>query len=363
MLKKQIIILLFVLLFVTSCDNNNKVEFKERTTSKRYNENLHTFVNFTAYTKTQSEFDKYKNTIDEVIKTYSPMVSIYVDGGEANLINQKAPFGELALSKELEEIISKCIYYGKLTDGAFDITIKPVFDLWHIDEESMSNQEGTHNPVDPELIKEKLQFVGYENITLKNGKISFKKQGVQILLGGVAKGYILKKIEETLRNQGLAFGIIEIGGDIITFGSKPDGSKWKIGCKNPRPENTNMPHLEEEKDIVYGLELSNMSVVTSGDYEQYYIDSQGNRVHHIIDPKTGYSAKPVISATVIADSILDADILSTAIFVMGPEKGTELIETLQNTESSIIYIADDGSFAIKESSGFNKYVFKSFDSE
>jgi thiamine biosynthesis lipoprotein len=118
-----------------------------------------------------------------------------------------------------------------------------------------------------------------------------------------------------------------------------------------------MPHIPGDATILYGLELDNCCIVTSGDYRQYYIDSTGKRRHHIIDPKTGYPSEPVISATVISPSIIQADILSTALMVMGADKGTALIETLDNVESCIIYPKEEGGYEIKNSSGFNEYLY------
>ncbi|MFW5799584.1 MAG: FAD:protein FMN transferase [Spirochaetota bacterium] len=350
------LILTFSVNFI-SCSGT---EWKMRSTGSRYIEGLKTFVKFTAYTSSEKEFEEYRELIQNIIDNNAPIVSIYISGGEANRINKKAGKEEIKLSDEMESLIKKCLHYSKLTDGAFDITIKPVFDLWQIKERTEKYINDNDSKLDypsAKEIKEKLELVGYEKIRLKEGKISFTKEGVQILLGGVAKGYILDKIRRALIDKGLKSGILEAGGDIIIFGNKPEGDLWKIGLRNPRPDSESLGHIKNYKSVIYGLEIEAKTVVTSGDYEQYYVDKEGNLRHHIIDPETGYPAEPVISATVTADSVIDADILSTAIFVMGPDKGTKLIETMPGIESLIIYRQGEGdNYRIRKSSGFDKYI-------
>lgn len=360
-----ILLILSIVIFTVSCDKGDKVH---KTSSPRYIEDLHTFVSFIAYTKSQKQFDQYFSTIKETCGKYSHLVSVNMENSEADKINQYASIRPVEVSQQLITLIKKCNHYSVITGGAFDITIKPVFDLWEFEENSIGSssfgnaENSLIKPPDKSLIKEKLKLVGYENIQIQNhNKVKFRKKGVQILLGGVAKGFLLDKIKEALINQGLKSGLIEAGGDVIIFGSKPGGDKWRVGIKNPRPDNESMPHIEGNPYIVLGLELENKSIVTSGDYEQYYIDSDGKRRHHIINPQTGYSTESVISATVVANSIIDADILSTAIFVMGADEGIKLIETLSDTEAHIIYTYNGNGFAMKSSSGFDRYIAVSYD--
>jgi FAD:protein FMN transferase len=356
--RSLILFVTIILIFTISCNDGYK---ERKTSSPRYIEELHTFVSFIAYTRSQEQFDRYFSTIREVCDKYSKIVSVYIDGGEANHINKYASTRPVKVSDDLLALIKKCKRYSKLTDGAFDITIKPVFDLWKFDEKILDSsfakdKDGPLNPPDEALIKEKLKLVDYQNIQIVNDKVSFRKKGVEIILGGVAKGFILEKIRQALIDKGLKSGLLDAGGDIIIFDARPNGQKWRVGVKNPRSDNEKMHHIKENKYLVLGLELANKFIVTSGDYEQYYIDTEGKRRHHIIDPETGYPAEPVISTTVISNSIIDADILSTAIFVMGADKGIKLIDTLPETEAHIIYKDKDGNFAMRSSKGFDKYI-------
>lgn len=354
-----IIIIAGLSIMTISCDND---ALKKRSTGSRYIQKLHTFMNFTAYTKTQEEFDNYIDTIHSVIDKYSDIVSIYVDGGESNTINKTADKESVEISDDLAYLINKCLEYSKMTSGAFDISIKPVFDLWEISKHSEELiKEGNINITPPpqEEIDKALELVNYKNISLKNNHISFDKKGMQILLGGAAKGFILEKIKEALTDAGLQSGLLEAGGDIIIFDAKPGSKKWKVGIKNPRPENKSIKSQTGNSHIIYALELENKTIVTSGDYEQYYIDNTGKIRHHIINPKTGYPAENVVSATVISNTILDSDILSTSIFIMGATEGTKLIESLPDTESLIITADDDsGKYITIKSSGFDKYIVK-----
>lgn len=351
-----LIIPLSILVMLLSCDGG----MKKRSTGQRYIEDIHTFLRLTAYTGSQKEFDLLEQVANDIIDEYASKLSVYVEGGEAYTINRREGTEPVSISDSLEELISTTLRYGEITDGAFDITVKPVFDLWEfgerVGEYYEQGQESNLDPPTPEQIEEKLELVDYRKVNLKDGLISFAEPDMEILLGGIAKGYILDKMRKALIDEGLKSGLVEAGGDVIIFNSKPDGSKWRIAMRNPRPDDPNMPHLPGNQNLIYGLELENSCVVTSGDYQQYYIDSTGKRRHHIIDPKTGYPAEPVISATVISSSIIEADILSTGIMVMGVDAGNDLIEGIEGVESCIIYTTSDGNYEIKTSSGFNEYV-------
>jgi thiamine biosynthesis lipoprotein len=138
--------------------------------------------------------------------------------------------------------------------------------------------------------------------------------------GGIAKGYAADKAVETLKALGISSGLVAIAGDIRAFGSKPDGSPWTIGIRNPRG-------AEANDDVMATLELSDEAVSTSGDYERFFM-REGVRYHHILDPRTGYPARENISVTVVAPEAVFTDGFSTGVFVMGPEKGLQLLETL-----------------------------------
>jgi len=143
-------------------------------------------------------------------------------------------------------------------------------------------------------------------------------------LGGIAKGYAVDRAIEILKEKGIKNALVNAGGDMQTIGKKYGNMQWGIALANPR--NTN--------EFITAFPISNKAIVTSGDYERFFDENKS--FHHIVDPNTGYSATELISVTILADNAFDADAISTAVFVLGKEKGLDLIESLNNTEALII---------------------------
>jgi len=209
--------------------------------------------------------------------------------------------------------------FSKLTSGAFDITVKPFSDLWR-----KSSEEGIiPNQKTIDLIK---PAVGYENIILKEpSKVLFKNSQTKIDLGAIAKGYGIDEAAKILQKHGIKDFLIDAGGDIYCSGKQRDMRPWSIGVQDPF----------KGSSILDVLSLSNKAVTTSGDYQRFYI-IEGKRFSHIIDPATGYPQESIVSATVIADSAMAADALSTALCVMKPEEGIALIEAHEGIEALIV---------------------------
>jgi len=201
------------------------------------------------------------------------------------------------------ENIREGIRIGKLTGGTFDITIRPLMEIWN----GFKNKK---IPTDEE-IRKAIPLVNYKGITV-DSVIRFKKQGMKLDLSGIAKGYAVDLAVEELKSAGITCGLVEAGGEIKVFGNKI----WKIGIKDPRT-----PGLKRI------LELKNQAVATSGDYEQYFI-VDGVRYSHILDPRTGFPVRDCASVTIITDNTMLADALATGVFVLGPEKGMRLLDSL-----------------------------------
>jgi len=230
--------------------------------------------------------------------------------------------GIYKVSKETLEIIKKSIEFSKLSDGAFDITIGPMADLW----KERIKSKSLNLPKEEE-IKEKLKFVGFDKVLNdeKDSLIRFKEKGVSIDLGGIAKGYTVDYVVRKIRSMGVKDFLIRIGGCVYASGKKGN-RKWKVGVRHPR----------KERDFFNYLELRDKAIDTSGDYEQFFI-YKGRRYHHIISPKTGYPVdNDIISVTVISPEATVADFLSTAVFVLGREKGKELLKNFKDTQAIIL---------------------------
>ena len=209
--------------------------------------------------------------------------------------------------------------YAARTDGAFDITIAPVLEMYNF------NPGKEQRPSRVQL-DQALRFVDWQKVELDTeARTAFlTKAGMKIDLGGVAKGYIVDGCLEVLRDNGIEFGLTNAGGDIGLLAGKVDGSPWRVGIKNPDNPQANFAIVE----------VSHCAIATSGDYERFFIeDSQ--RYHHIIDPRTGMPADKARSVTVVAPSAQEADLLSTAVFVMGPERGLAFVEALPDVDAVI----------------------------
>ena len=270
-----------------------------------------------------SAFDEI-DRIEGLMSTYDPDSEISVLNTEGKLSN---------VSGDFIYVIERSIHYGNISSGAFDITIKPILDLWK------GKISAGEFPTGQD-INETLLLVNYSNISFTDDTVSFKTEGMSITADGIAKGYAVDRAVAMLKDSGYESGFVNAGGDGMYFGTKPDGTKWKVGLRNP----------EDKSESIVVMEISNMAVATSGNYERYFNESA--RLSHISDPRTGYSSEGLMSATVIAGSAMEADTLATAVFVLGPKSGIELIENVKNTECFLI--TPDGQ--ILTSSGFDTYL-------
>jgi len=258
--------------------------------------------------------------------------------GEAFKLNQKG-YSDTP-SDELLELINLSLYYSELTDGSFDITVQPLLDLWEYkpdaDKQFWELDESTQKPE----INKALKLVGTDQIIIEDNTISFKEEGTKITLGGIAKGYAVDEALEVLKDMGIKYALVDAGGDIGAIGSKPDNELWSIALVNP----------DDTSEYLVDFKIKDNSVATSGNYERYFDPEK--QAHHIINPETGYSATGCISVTIIAESCTQADVLATGVFVMGPEDGMRLVESLDDVECFII----DADRIIHQSSGLSRYL-------
>lgn len=282
---------------------------------------LGTYLQLSVWTTNKQEgMDTIKSSFER-IKEIENKMSTNLDESEIGQINLNAGKTYVEVSEETVDIIERAIHYAELTNGAFDPAIGKLVKLWGI---------GTENERIPtqDEIQNALQFVDYQKIEFQgDNKVKLSEADMRIDLGGIAKGYAADEVTKIMKNKGIKHAIINLGGNVVTLGKKADGTSWKVGIQDPfEPTGTHMGVIE-----VY-----DQTVVTSGNYERYFM-ADDKRYHHIIDPKTGYPAENgIISATIITNSSTDADGLSTSIYVLGVEKGMQLIESLENVECIII---------------------------
>ena len=236
--------------------------------------------------------------------------------GEESEVARLNREGRAAAGQELLHLIGEADRFHRLSGGAFDISVQPLLDLYG---ESFGRRG---RPPTAEEIEGALALVGAERIGISGETVTLDP-GMKITLGGIAKGYAIDRAIAILAKRGVTRGLVNAGGDMRALGSRVD-RPWNIALRNPR----------DRADHVAILPLSGKTVATSGDYERFFEPTK--KFHHIVDPRTGYSAKSLISATVVARMALDADALATAIFVLGPEAGMEMVDGMEGVEALLI---------------------------
>lgn len=259
-------------------------------------------------------------------------MSVNIVTSEITKLNSKAGVSEQKLSLDTYSVIDKSIQYSKLSGGALDATIEPIVKLWGI---------GTDKERVPlkEEIQEKLKLVNYNDIILdsKNSTVKLRRTGQAIDLGAIAKGYTADEIKKVLIASKISSALINLGGNVFAVGSKTDGTSWNIGLQNP---------LDTRGQYIGTISVTDKSVVTSGNYERFFIVN-GKRYHHIFDPKTGYPSEAgLISTTIVSDKSIDGDALSTSTYILGLSKGLKLVESIKGVEA--IFITSDKKVYVTE---------------
>jgi FAD:protein FMN transferase len=262
----------------------------------------------------------YIDTAINEIKRIEKLISSWDPASQTSDINKNAGIRPVKVDKELYDLIARSIAISQLTDGAFDISYAAMDKIWKFDG-SMTQMPS------PEEIKKSVEKVGYKNIVLDpiEQSVFLKIKGMKIGFGAIGKGYAADKAKKLLIDKGVPSGIINASGDMNTWGKKPDGTDWTVAITNP---------MNKHRAFAL-LPLKQGAVVTSGDYEKY-VEFNGVRYAHIINPKTGYPATGLISVTVFAPSAELADALATSIFVMGKDVGLDRVNQLAMVECIII---------------------------
>lgn len=260
-----------------------------------------------------------------------------LENSEIYLMNHRSDKEQVfELSEQTAELLSLSLNYCEQSDGAFDITIEPVSSLWDF-------TSGEAILPDPLLLENATAKVGYENLLLTDLTLTFLSPETRIDLGAIAKGYIADEIKKLLVERGVTSAIINLGGNVLCIGSRPDGEPFKIGLKKP---------FAEESETFAIANITDMSVVTSGVYERYF-ELDGKQYHHILNPKTGYPYEnDLLSVTILSDSSADGDGLSTTCFSLGLEKGMDLINSLDGIYGCFI----DTEYNIYYSTGMEDFL-------
>lgn len=298
-----------------------------------------TFANIIAVADSQRTANWCINAAFNELSRIDNMMSSYNPDSQISQINNNAFKEPVFLSPELSEVLSASVAYSEKTDGAFDITVGPVIDLWRQAREAEKAPSKEH-------LESAQSKVGYEK--LKFGQFSstlkFGVEGMRLDLGGIAKGYAIDLAVKAMQDTGALGGMVDVGGDIRCFGSPPKSrDNWLVGLQDPAVEG----------GLLLVLKLNDMAVATSGDYQRFVI-VEGEKHSHILNPLTSASADKLTSVTIIAPKATDADALATAVSVMGPEKGLPFIESTPETEA--ILIPADNKMELLHTTTIRKYV-------
>lgn len=278
---------------------------------------LDTVITLTAYVE---DSQVLKDALEECGR-YEQMLSRTVEDSDVWRINH-AEGEPVEVSEDTIAILQCAGRISGLSGGAFDATIAPVSTLWDFTSGSAVLPEA-------ETIAKAAELVDCTKVEIEGNRVTLPA-GMMIDLGGIAKGYIADRIREYLEKRGVKHGILSFGGNVVAIGTKPDGSQWTVGIQDI-DKGTGASMLKTR--------ISGGSVVTSGIYERGF-DLDGVRYHHLLSPDTGWPVQnELASVTIISESSMEGDALSTAAFVLGPEKGMELIESMDGIEA--VFIARD----------------------
>jgi len=303
---------------------------------------LGTIINFSVYgSKSEKAIEKAIEKLNDI----DDKMSAFKEDSEISKITSKAGFAFESVSEDTYLVIKKAVEYSKILEGTFDPTIRPLVNLWNI---------GTKEETIPEKsqIDETLKLVNYKDIILdeNNHSIMLKNMKQALDVGGIAKGFAADEARDIFYKHNIKSALIDLGGNIFALGSKEDGTSWKVGIQNP---------FKPRGEYVGILSVKNKSIVTSGNYERYFM-KDGKRFHHILDPKTGYpSQSKIISATIISDNSIDGDGLSTGVYIIGIDKAIKIIESIDGIDA--IFITEDKK--IYKTSGIDKNILTITDEE
>lgn len=273
----------------------------------------------------------------ELCRHYDQLFSKTQETSEIYAINHREPGTEsMTVSEDTARMLEKGLEYSRISQGAFDITIQPLSSLWDFK---------SQNPTlpDPQALKEAAEQVDYRNIIIEGNQIHFLSDQVQVDPGAIAKGYIADRMKEYLEEQGIESAVINLGGNVLCLGERPDGTPFRIGLRKPFGDSSETAGI---------LDVNGMSVVSSGVYERHF-EIDGVNYHHLLNPDTGWPwQNGLTQVTIISPESVDGDGLSTVCFGLGLEQGIELLNTMDDICG--IFMTEDGT--IYGSQGAQEYL-------
>lgn len=295
-----------------------------------YQENIG-LVFGTEYHITYQCNDDLQPEIEAELKKVDNSLSTFNQQSVISKINRNE---EMSVNEMFEQVFNKAQYVSQETDGAFDITVAPLVNLWGFGFKTGENPS-------KEKVDSLMQYIGYQTVSLNNKKVRKVHPNTMLDAAAIAKGYACDVIAQLFRDKGIKNFMVEIGGEVITCGNSPKRIPWKIGVTKPVDDSLN---TQQEQQAV--LNVTDMAMATSGNYRNFYYKG-GKKYAHTIDPKTGYPVQhSLLSATVLAKDCATADAFATAFMVMGIEKAKKVLEKHSELMAYFIYADAKGELAV-----------------
>ncbi len=279
-----------------------------------------TFAAITVMHPSRTEADEVIGKAFEEMDRVTRLLNRYQSNSAIGTLNREGYLSDIP--REVSEVIARALHFHKASNGAFDMTVKPLVDLYK--EHFAAHQ----SPPSEVRVAKVLDLVDAGAVRFDGHTIRFAKEGMGITLDGIAKGYIIDCGAKVIEQHGIKHALINAGGDIRAIGGKRSRTPWKVAIQNP----------DKDGPYVDTITMVNGAIATSGNYELYF--DQEKLYHHIVSPKTGRSPLQSESVTVLASNVMDADALSTAVFVLEPRAGKRFIENMPKTECLIVNSAD-----------------------
>lgn len=278
----------------------------------------------------------FAGAVERIVRV-ERLMSTYRPDSEVSALNRLGAERPVALSEDTMRVVKAALEMSRLSGGAFDVTYAPLRTLWRA-----AQREG-RLPRE-EQVQQARRAVGCDKLLLDGKTARFAAPGMEVDLGGIAKGYAVDAAVEALRAAGAQAGLVDLGGDLRFFGAPGPGARWLVEVRKP-------PGVEAD----WVLAVPACAVTTSGDYERWF-SVEGRHYSHIVDPRTGWPVAGVPSVTVVAPDATTADGLATAVSVLGAREGIRLVDSLPETECMIMTLQADGSVRTDMSAGFSRLV-------
>lgn len=295
---------------------------------------LDTFVTVTVYGSRHLFAKKTEQVLQgsmDLCRHYEQLLSKTVETSDIYRINHREPGTKsVEVAEETAQVIARGLEYSRLSDGAFDITVEPLSSLWDFKAQEPKLPDKTE-------IERNRERVDYRTVRVESATVYFDRDDTTLDLGAIAKGYIADRMKEYLVENGITSAVINLGGNVLCVGGRPDGTPFAIGLQKP---------FADRSETVAALGIRDMSVVSSGVYERHFV-KDGVNYHHIINPRTGYPYENgLIQVSIISEESVDGDGLSTTCFALGLEGGIRLLDSLDGVYG--IFITEDGALHYSE---------------